>query len=42
MLFIGWLGFNAGSVGEMNGNTINAFIVKYYISSLWLFILSSA
>ncbi|EKJ5652167.1 TPA: ammonium transporter [Campylobacter coli] len=28
LLFIGWLGFNAGSAGEMNDITINAFIVS--------------
>ncbi|EGT1046465.1 ammonium transporter [Campylobacter jejuni] len=27
-LFIGWLGFNAGSAGEMNDIAINAFIVS--------------
>ncbi|EAH6860319.1 ammonium transporter [Campylobacter coli] len=28
LLFIGWLGFNAGSAGEMNDIAINAFIVS--------------
>lgn len=28
LLFMGWLGFNAGSAGEMNDIAINAFIVS--------------